>query len=440
MKRIAILGLFLLPASALAQAGPPSSTFKDVTAKGSLRSGATYLTGDTSVVDLTAEHQGSWFASQPKLRFCSFAGCNPGDHLRTQNLAIVRTAQSAETAELALSLDTYANTGYKETWRPNTNYPTVTMQGAGSSYVDANGWQFKLRTPGTSASSGNGPTVANDQVPHGTIVSDGTASWEFLGYNISDFKAGFSNVMVKGPYGGSVWANAMNTVLFPGANTEGVNVTNEFDYGNFSGKDCGLQGSGGPGFCVNTWLFGETRNLSTAAIAIGAGTDAAMPGAYMSAIWIQQGKGNLVHKDIGEDIKIDSSGSVGISFGATDPANIKHKVATIQDYTTSGSFLKSFGTKTNNVWQEFSAAPVLLYAQGNYGLSILDLQAATGTNNALMMRNDQKVCWSSGNVCGFWSSADAKFILTGVGNSRIMSIDAGGNMRISGKLTQETSP
>lgn len=389
--------------------------------------------------DLTAMPQGSWSSSTPSLRFCSFAGCNPGDHLRAQTLMVMRPDREANIAELNLALETRVSAGYSETWTPNIDYPTPGMKEAGSSFAVANGQLWKLVKAGRSASVGSGPKTKPNAVA-GTQVADGTAIWRYDSEAISDFKAGLSNVVVKERGGGSAWGIANNVVLSKGASTHGVNVGAEWDFGNFTGHNCGLQGSGGAGFCVNLWLYGMSAYLSTAAIAIGSAASSNLPGAYVSAIWLQKGNGNLVHPEFGEDIKVDSSGAVGISFGATDPESIRHKIATIRDFTTSGSFLQSFGTKNNNVWQDGSTTPLLIRAEGNYKSGIIDLSAARGSNNALSMHDDQRVCWSSGNICGYWSSAEKRFILTSIGNKKIMSVDLEGNLRISGKLMEKSSP
>lgn len=322
-----------------------------------------------------------------------------GDHQRSQVYIRSTTSAGGDVAEYPLFVDMLAAPAQLPLWTSKTTY-------AAGALVKANGRVFKATKAGTSAASGQGPNS------NGSTIADGSVIWEFRCADQCDAKIAAGITATSMPGSGNVWSMTTNTVLRPGAPTRFA-IGYESDFTNYS-ENCPIDGKH---FCVNLWLYGNTKYTNTAGLVISTGAPAGTH-AYYFGMWIQAAQGGNVARDA--DIANDGSAKVGLSFGETSGRSATHSTATVRDLTTTP------------IGYEFSGA---------YSKAAINLQgAALGASaHGMMLAANQDVCFNGGNACWFWSPSDARMKLK-IDGSVVYSIDANGAVRAKGGFNTDASP
>lgn len=322
-----------------------------------------------------------------------------GDHHRSQVYIRSTTSAGGDVAEYPLFVDMLAAPAQVPLWKTKTAY-------AVGSLVKTSGRVFKAIKAGTSASSGPGPNSKEN------TIADGSVIWEFRCADQCDAKVAAGITATSMPGSGNVWSMTTNTVLRPGAPTR-LAIGYESDLTNYS-ENCPIDGHH---FCVNVWLYGNTKYTNTAGLAISTGAPAGTY-AYYFGMWIQAAQGGNVARDA--DIVNDGSAKVGLSFGETSGRSAMHSTATVRDLTTSPT------------GYEFSGA---------YSKAAINLQGASlgASAHGMVLAAGQDICFNGGNACWFWSASDARMKLK-INGSIVYSIDAKGVVRAKGGFTTDANP
>lgn len=324
MRYAAALALSLLPASALAQALPPSSTFNNLTLYGAFK--GKRVTPLDMEFRATPNPNAIVAAVGNGVVFCPALSCfaqpNP-ENQRASLLVSSETQTDGQAEEQTLAVTTTVKTGQLRTWAPNTAFAV----GDNVEFHDSRNAVYRATQAGTSAASGTGPGGT------GAGIVDGTVRWQWVNAAAINGKVGFYNEVQGVPGGGKMWGQANNVEMRPGYVPNFVTAL-ELDLTNNSGTDCAV----GVANCNGLYMRTYGTNKVTSTINVEGPDDGAARGIF--GLYMH---GSRLSSDA--TIEVDTSGLAGLRFGGFIPAGYAQAAIVDQSASTRGILLAgTYGT------------------------------------------------------------------------------------------------
>lgn len=416
MKHVAILGLCLLPASALAQSKPPTMTVEDliVRKEQSLASPANSLSrllagkapitpeGSVTASGINARSTGQGLIPYKPV----WAGTPGPERLRYQNLMELKTSRDGDAWESALGIEFISETGYASNWSAGAvvkvgDNIVATPSGAPEAYT------YRVLQAGTLGNSSSGWSG-----PNSAPFNDGTAQIQWINYANLAAKIAFTNTIVMRGEAGATWGNNDNFIIDKINHKPGFVTGREIDFSNSSDWHCDLF-TGSTCNAITMFLGGSKRVTSGLTMGVlhdnAEGTPVSEWGIYLA--------GKLARDAV---IEVNTTGgAVGIGFGRhagiISPAEFS--AATILDESTSPDSIRISG--------KHSGA----------GISFLNGNA-TDTPYAMKLVLGQRICFDGTTSCMYKDGILGRLVyeFNGV---RMFSVDDNGLVRSRGGFVTE---
>lgn len=396
--------------------------------------------------------------SAPSWAFRYNSGADFGNTTPVSGQRILRcsTASDYKIYESCDNVDFYSDKGYVEAWAPNQAYSVGTLRRANDNV-------YVVTTPGTSASSGSGPSGT------GSGIADGSVTWKFDGSYFLAAKSGYSMTAFATGNSGKIWAMNPNLFLGDGFKSQGYGM--ELDVTNFSGHDATLANDPYPGV-KGLWISGHYGNTGLVGIGVGGFTDNPGKPMWQYGFWCENAlaakqtcmedwsnsyagfhtssfaqKQYDVWAQSTSEVSFYANGNnrvAGFSAESTAASGYLAKgsypFGAFQDVSNSPMSLLIQGIHSTAAYNDRSTTPTSVKTEGTYSYSAIDLSTAKGSGSTygLTLAEGQRICFTGQDGC--FRKSGGKLYYSSGGVDLFSIADGSGNAIFKGSVTPGQTP